>query len=391
MPGTVWKRSVLCGLLSLCGPGSLWGSEWQLAPTARLNVEHNDNWLLETENPDGTYREIVDLGLRVATSNGRDEINLRPAVRLYRYSEFSQYNDEVYSLAAGVTRNAELWTLSVQGDMARDSTLTSEYEEYGSVEAEKHRTKWALRPVLTRVVDPRTTVSAAISRNQVNYQDSARTSLVNYRADTVNLSWMHKYAERSLVRASTHATRLDAPDAGYENRDVGADAGLEFDATELLKVSVSAGVHQSAVDSKTVTGTITTNSRGWTFSSDLQWHGLRNWWRLALSRTIEPGARGVLVKQEQVALSLGHSVSTRLKAGLSTRVFRNTSLSDVNTLDNRTFARADASIQWAYKKYVDVIASYGRLQNDYESAEKAVANTVTVSVSYNGTGLSWWQ
>ena len=357
-----------------------------------MTVEHNDNFLLLTENPVGTVTETLNIGARIATDTGRNAFNLKPGVRLYRYSESPQYNDEVYTLDAGYAGSWERWKWNVMGNLARDSTLTTVYEDIGAFEADRRRLTLGVNPQLSFAVNQKTTASVSLTHNEVKYQDNAHTSLVNYKVDVINPTWEYMYSERINLQASVNASFLDAPDVRYSNSDYGASLGVIIKTSELFTSSISMGTHQSTTVRRTALGNISDSSNGWMFNANTQWSDLVNSWSIALSRKIEPGVHGVFVKQDKAIVSLSHAVSSMMNTGISASALHVASLSSDYTEDNRTFLRGEARVEWSKTANMKIIGSYIRMQNEFSSASgSAYANVVSLSVSYNAGRTSWWQ
>jgi hypothetical protein len=103
------------------------------------------------------------------------------------------------------------------------------------------RNSLRINPSFSRALTEKTQLVFAYGFNAVNYQDTANTSLIDYRQQIVNLGVEQKLTERTTAPspATTTSSKPIPPTPAIQT--VGIVAGIVHDFSETLRGSVRAG------------------------------------------------------------------------------------------------------------------------------------------------------
>ena len=124
----------------------------------------------------------------------------------------------------------------------------------------------------------------------------------------------------------------------FESRDVGLRAAWAYIVSPTTNVSLSAGITHTDIAATEVNGSIWALKS--THNSEL------TQWSFSITRDIVPSGFGLLIRRDELDLSMIRSVASRLDATLSALAAHNSDLVSNFTGDNRRYITGIAGVSW---------------------------------------------
>jgi hypothetical protein len=182
---------------------------------------------------------------------------------------------------------------------------------------------------------------------------------------------------------------VTAPEVGFESHDAGVRIAWAYILSPTTNISASAGITRTNIASEEVSGSTWTLKS--THNSEL------SQWSFSLTRDIVPSGFGLLIRRDELDLSVIRSVAPRLDATLSAQAAHNSDLVASFTGDNRRYVTGAAGFNWhAAPQWVwsfTVRASAARIPTDVADLQSASGWQTVLTILW--TPLPWtksrWQ
>ena len=134
-----------CAVLTLTS--SVAGAaEWTVSPQISVSADYQDNPQLILKDAQEVGVVSLDARAVLAASAESAQLSATPRVHATRYPDYAEFDNDSQGLALSYQYESERSLWSVAGDTARDSTVTTELEDTGFVQARKWRSSSSFNP-----------------------------------------------------------------------------------------------------------------------------------------------------------------------------------------------------------------------------------------------------
>jgi len=284
-------------------------------------------------------------------------------------------------LKAEWSRRGEYSRWRVDAEWTRDTTLTSELEVSGLVQARKRRLLRYAAPSFSYALSPRVTLGVNAAYTAVEYEDAQFTGLVDYTYASTDLSWSYQWSEQTAVTGAVYGTRLDAAQIGNRTDTTGVQLRVRSALSDRWNGELGAGLRRS--ESKGITGYA---SDGWLTDLRLSREDEMGQWRLQVSRSLDPSGTGVLVQRDQWLVTREQALTERWHLTVGGQWSVNQDLQPLAASSDRDYRSAYLRLSRALTPAWNVHAVYTYAWQEYAgAADQAERNVVMLGVLYSGT------
>lgn len=344
------KTTLLAGGICAALVAPAPASEWSVQPAIALWGDHDSNRLLrEGTPPSEAITAVVDL--RLARRTETSEILVLPHLLVQRYSDDVTPNIEDKRLALITRWDFERSQLQFNGDIADESTLTTELSETGLVSADATRRRAGGNFAWLFAHAPSRQLSVSLVHSNVDYMGGYEDQLFDYRYSALSVGESFGLSERLALTTTANATQLLSPDRDSESREGAASAGIDFEWNERISLMASLGLSLRNIDG--------VESSGTTGDLSLTRVGETRDWRLVLSHGLEPYGTGVLSERSSGSFIFTQHFSSRLQAGMKLEVSINRDAGSGVTIDSRKYRAGDLELLWRVHETWNVTAAVG--------------------------------
>ena len=408
-------------------------AEYSLQKGINVFANHNDNIRLTPTAPISLSGQSLQSTALAKIADANWDISLDADLRFNSFNR-SEFDSDDQTVALAGNRETERQTFSLEAEVVRDSTRTSELESTGSglvSNLAERRVQYVVQPQWTYLVTARNFVAVSGSFSQANY---AGLQFTDYTYDSLRIAWTRVINENLRLTVAANGA-LYSPDsrtttvAGVppftapsfnvsteiESESAGLQVGGEYAITENWSVSGLAGSTYTNQDYELVDpGGACSNQFLALFgrtpgacsledsdSNDLVadvsmlWSGERNEINLGYSIQNQPSNQGYEVEYERYSVSWNYRTTEKSRFRLSVEYGSNEAVDvSVSLIDpsnsNRDFGNATASYRWRVNENWRFNARYRYAWQDREQAlGDAESNSIEIGVSYEPTKSIW--
>lgn len=305
---TVIRHLMTFSLVLLIGvPRPLSAAEWYAEPWADLTTTYNDNIFLRRTNILDTFGAILNLdaklGRRTETSNV--SLDTRLEFNQYTNSDALDNNNQFFNVASHYSTERNTWRLD--GYYHRDSTVTSELEDTGLVQANFRVTRASALPSLEHAFTEQTSGRVGYRYLDVDYEQGAvLNQLFDYQAHNLDATLAHQLNPKTDIFLTAFGLMQDVPQISGENDSYGGTAGFGYNFSETLRVTLAAGAY--VADQKNTIGGVTLESTdtGGLFNASLEKQFEFTTIGVTASQFVTPTGQGDLRQRRQLGVLLRH-------------------------------------------------------------------------------------
>lgn len=394
-----------CAAALLCsfGVGSVMAADTYVQPQVDLRGEYNDNFDLTPGGSDDSdvYGYIADLQALIGIATQRSDTSIRPRLRFQEYPD----RDELQTLEGFLdVRSRYDWERSrfdVLGRYAHQDSYNAEFpggefdplapsdpvNSSGEALVGETRDRFLLTPEYTYDLTERVRLEFAAQYEAVRYDaDEGEPTQTDY--DNMIGSGAVGWAlnPRSDVSVGAYASKYEAGDDSTETEAYGGDIGYGYRWSDVIGLELNLFYEQNdTTDFLPVPGEESTSNWGGTVTG--YWKGEVSDWKGSIGRTYIPTGSGGKAESDQLRIQYDRDLTQRLKFRGAGRYEARTALTDRGSNDDRDYARADLSLQWAVTPTWYVRGGYSYIWQDRESAtDSATNNKFFISTGYRGLG-----
>lgn len=378
------KVTAAC-VLTLCTAAAE-AAEWSVEPSVSLRGEHDDNIRLTTaphESVNGLLlspRVKLNYETEVALISGGAGLNIR------RYSGDSDLDATDTLLNLTGRRKYETGSFGLRLDYIRDSTLGTELQQTGLVEARKQRKSINLTPDWMLQLTERTGLTLGYRYTDVTYQDAQATGLIDYRSHTAFSTLQHKLTERDEASATLSYSRYDPSGISLRFNTTTLLGGYSRLFSETLRGSAALGVAHIASDGL-AGGDTSTNRVVGNAGIDKQFETGTLGFRL--SRDVNPTGSGSLATTDRAGVELSRRLSETLTLSLAGAAYRTRFVGVIPGSGNSRYYQVEPRLAWQVAREWSLEAgyNYAHVKNDTDPSA-ATRNLVYVTATYNWPKLA---
>jgi hypothetical protein len=394
-------RIALCQALAFV-PCVAWAVEYSAEPYVSFGALYNDNFDLTTAPHDTIWGAFAAAGARFNGEAENWKVTGGADLKFNRYSE-SALNNTEGGLVLRSNYRTERNTLGLDLDLIRDNTLSGELATTGVAQAYTPRNSLRINPSFARALTETTQLVFTYGFTAVNYQDTANTSLIDYRQQIVNLGLEQKLAERTTGSITAYYDEFETDPANSRIQTVGIVAGIAHDFSETLHGSVRGGPRwtRSEVSSQTVvcagpiilgvcsttittlTSDVQTDSSGFTATAALSKRWETGIVTGSIGRELNPSGVGALIQTDLLRATVSQDLSPTWMAALDTGIYKSKYVGAAIAPNESTYFRIEPRVSWRITPNWTLDARYVFQRQKYEVLpDAASANIVYVTVSY---------
>jgi hypothetical protein len=323
---------------------------------------------------------VFELAATTGAESDRSLLQLTPLLRSARYVPGTEFDRTELALDLAAVRASEYGEWRLDGGATRDTTLTSEWDGTGFVEARKWRRRNTMSPAWTGAVSAVAQLRARASYTDVYYEDARLTGLAGYDYRVVDVEYQREHGERTSARYSLYASRLLAPLADNTTDDAGFRAGGSYAWTGAGVVRWELGAHRT----RTTTGD----------RADLRTGGLAQIacdgeFRMGradvlLVRTVEPSGYGVLLQRDELRAGYRFDITQTVFSHIGARALRDAALGG-DDVPERRYGRLDWRLGWSATPRWTISGGINYQWQDYVDDDRAAEGYgATIEVRYRG-------
>jgi hypothetical protein len=294
---------------------------WSIEPRVGVTVDYSTNPLLREF--DGRSEEhvagLLDLPVRYDTD--AVEFLLRPSGRLSNSRGYSSLASNYLHVDADLQSTSELGVTTLQGGLARDSSL---YYAGGLVNGVGVRRDTGSGGVdWLRSLTERTQLDVNAAWTELRYAQTAAFSyFTDYRYLSAGPTWSWNATERDTLKILGSAGRYQSLNGITESRSVNLQAGYSRHLTEIWSLDTSAGYSRSKNSEKFYfgpfyLGTLASNQEGTVYSATIARHGETVNLTGTVSRSLQPTGFAYLSRQTSASVSVAYIPSEKWDYSLS--------------------------------------------------------------------------
>lgn len=383
------RSPFIASLVILLGaaPITSFAADWYLKPVVKTKSDYDTNPRLLPVKPDdsvigGILSAAMDLGVKTPVN----EFSLRPRVRYADYHNDDGFLDttDVFVDMFGSHRTKRgLWEL--KAGYTRDTTVTSEREDTGLVQAARRRNKWEGDLSWRYAITQRTNAKFGVEYTDVRFESSPVTRLFDYYNAQLYTTLTYDHTASDEFSFGLRAARFDVSDIDSDTDSYAAILGWRHDFSPVLQGNIKAGIRTSKRDFKQDGVNNDKSDTGAVLNASLTGETPLTTWEISLSRTPRPNGRGFLLQRDQLMLDVEHDISRRLSGRINGRLVDVESLDDSSNIADREYARGAVGLTWQLSRhwYLDGRYRYTwqKLQNRSNTAE---SNSVLITLTYDG-------
>jgi hypothetical protein len=384
-------------------------AEWSVLPSVALRASYNDNFTLSPGAHSSVSGLIISPDVKFSGETETLKVTGGLNLSFNRYFGEEGLNTNDYDLSLRSTYRAERDLLGLNIDAIRDSTLVSELETTGVVLAYRQRNLQTVNPSWSRALTEATSIRASYNFTNVHYDDTAGTSLIDYRDQSVSVGLQTSFDERNVANVAAYYDRFETDPSQFKATTYGIQGGYDYAFSETLHGSLTVGNRwtQSVSTSQALVcdgpiilgicfGTVTqvtfaqkANSSGYTLKAILEKRSETDTVNGSLSRDIYPSGVGSLVETDRVQVTWTKQWSPTLSASISGAAYESRYIGGVVTRSDSRYYRVDPRVSWRLAEgwMLDVGYRYARQKYDTQPVA-ASGNLIYVNMSYAWPKLS---
>ena len=374
----------LCAVLTLMS-GAASAAEWTVTPQVGMSADYQDNPQLVLKNAHVVGVASVDARAVLAATDESAQFLATPYVHSARYPDFSELDNNSQALALSYRYEGEQNTWTIAGDTARDSTLTTEFEDTGFLQTHKWRNSSNVSPAWSHEWSDGISGQVSAGYSDVAYEKADATLLADYSYKNVEVSLNWDSGERMQWGASLTAARLDTPVYHNISDDYGAQLSFAYVWSDTQHFNISGGTRYNELHLTPGTLSIHEKSRGWTLDAAYGAESELNTWRVQVSRSVDPSGVGVLVQKDKLVFALGRAFMERVNGSVNLAALQLEELQREKISARRQYATVGVQLNWAWAPTWTLSGAYGYTQQHYQGvAGTPQANNVQFTLTWQG-------
>jgi hypothetical protein len=370
--------------LAACGACTVTAAaEWSMQPTVQWYFDHDSNRLLApvgAEANDAAWLTI-DTVLKRATETG--EIDAHPELQIQRFSGGSALDSTNGSLQLSAMNKGEIYSYTASAGYSDNSTLISELANSGIINASTRQEAATGSAGVTDQFTERQRVGIQGTYTDVKYPGGERVGLIGYRDPGISTTYTYGLSPQTSLSAIAYGSQVTAPQVGFDSRDVGGRLSWARILSPTTNISAAVGIIRTHIASEEVGGS--------TWAVQATHHSELSQWTFSFTRDVVPSGLGLLIRRDELDLSVIRSIAPRLDATLSMLAAHNSDLVTSFIGDNRRYFTGAAGFNWhtapQWVLSFTVRASEARAPSDVERLQLATGWQTVLSLLW--TPLPW--
>jgi hypothetical protein len=398
---------LLLGLLSLAPARAA----WEVVPDVGIRALTEENPRLNPDTPltdtSSSTSAILAAAATIATFNERGFLSFEPALVSYRYSDVSNADlesDDVYFGGRGEYRwqtvtagfngtfsrerllSAELVDVDPDNDPDTDDPDTGDSGRLVFIDQERDR-HW-VNPYVSFRVSERNRLRLDATRYGTSYSGGNLAFRTGFENTRVSAGLYRNVDERNLVSAVMAVETYEA-DANQNTTDtVTIEGAFTRPLTEVWSLNLAAGVLRSDFEFLTNTQQFTDSATtDYTMRLAFRKRAERSRLNIDFTRNVYPSASGFSSVRREFRIYHDRALTQRVNARFGVRLNETEPLGDVGAANNREYARAEVTFEWAVKPVLFMEGGYRFTAQSFEEdllQQRNDSHSIYIGMSYRG-------
>lgn len=375
----------MCAVLSLLMNSAADAAQWTATPAITWGVDYQDNPRLLLKDAQAVAAASLEVQTVLDATAESAQFSAAPRVRAVRYPGNAELDNDSRELALNYRYEGEYGIWSIAGNTARDSTLTTEFEDTGLVQARKWRRSSSMSPSWLHEWSETLNGRVTAGYSDVAYENATATLLADYSYKNIDAAMNWESGERSQWGISLTLARLDAPVYRNTSDDYGAQVSFAYAWSETRHLNVSGGARYNELRLAPGARRIHERARGWTLDAGFDTESERNTWHVQASRSVDPSGVGVLVQKDKLVLALARGFTEQVSGSVNVVALQTEELQRENINSRRQYARVGMQASWAWASDWTLGAAYGYTQQHYQGVSGTQqGNNVQLTLTWQG-------
>jgi hypothetical protein len=370
------------GVTAFAGRAS--AEPWSIAPSAGVAADYESNPGLRTydERAEAHVAAILDAPLRYDADE--IELTLRPNGRLSNNAGYDSLASNYVHLDASAQYTADRSSATLQGELARDSSLLFIGPDLNGLGVRRDSAVTAFD--WTHLLTEREQLQLDASWSQVKYAlpQSASPYLINYHYLSGGPIWSVSVTDRSTLKLNAVVAQYDALDGITSSRSYNPQLELVRQLTEIWSLTATAG-YARAINSEKFfygpffLGSFKTTENSTTYSATLARQGERFNLSATASRALAPTGLAYLSQLESagVTASLTQSEYWDYRVNASWQRAVNPVSSTETTTQH--YINAQLAVDWHWTPQWILTLSLGRVSETFNNNQAFAATTTSAA------------
>ena len=294
---------------------------WSIEPLLGASAEYDTNPGLEEFQPasEGHVAALFNLPLRYDTDGF--EFKLVPSGRIGNNRGYAALGSDYEHLDSSAQLVGDRQTLTVQGELARDSSLYHGGGPTNGIGARRDTEVGAAE--WTDSLTERSRGQLDVNWSQIRYDSPGFTPfLVNYRYLSGGPAFSFEASERSTLTTSANYGRYQSLDGATESKSQNLQLTFVRRLTEIWSLNGSAGYARSMNSSKEYfgpfyLGTEEFTQAGTVYSASLTRQGEKLNVNAGYTRALQPSGLAYLSRQDSAFANVTYTLTERWNFGLN--------------------------------------------------------------------------
>jgi len=293
--------------------GSASAEPWSIEPRLGASADYNTNPGLIEFNSNSEEHVAALVGLPLRYDADDIALSLSPSARISNSSGYSSLASSYTHLDGAAQFNNDLGSTTVQGELARDSSL---YHVGGLVNGIGVRRDTASTGAdWTRSLTERSVLQLDAGWTRVNYGQNAEL-LTDYKYLTAGPTFAYALTERDTVKVLSSYGRYQSVNGITESTSENLELGFARQLNELWTLSTTAGYTRSTNSEKFFLGpfflgSVSSNLNGAVYAATLTRQNEQFNFSGGVSRSLQPAGFSFLSRQDSVNISATYVRSER--------------------------------------------------------------------------------
>jgi hypothetical protein len=372
-------------------------AQWAFEPSIAAGLTYDDNAILTTRTDVDASAEgyIGELAARILYTSSVTDVWMLPRIRTTQYSDASALDSTDGFLNFNYVRTGEAANLRFRGSVSYESVRTSERsnadlsvedpdespdDDSGRIGDNNQRWRTWLVPEWNYSFDPKSSIGAAFSYRNVEYEDDINAILTDFTDMEFGANYKRNWSERATGIFGAFVRQYEATETSTKTTGYGGTFGFNYSLSETTRVQARVGAESSEVP----TGESFVNPVG-ELSIIRRLQTIRI--LAAYRRSVSGSGTGTLVVRDSVSLNFTRDLNERISAGIGLRAYQTNPLGDDQVdLDARNYVQLRGLFTWNLSRTFSLDVDYRYTYLDRSSlGEGANSNAVDIWLNYHPT------
>jgi hypothetical protein len=385
-------RSCLLAAL-MCAASVTRAGIWASDPVLGMTADYSTNPGLLYSNYTAETHGAVLIDAPTTYHGDALSVSVLPSFRFSDSEGYSSLASDYAHLTVKGELDSERNTVTVSGQLARDSSLYYNYTVNGGTGVRRDTS--AVDAAWARALTERWNFSFDLSSSRVLYGESSSfTTLTDYRYTNLapSLSW--NTGERTTLTLTAGVGLYDTTDLTTKSVNSTLQVGIKRQFNELWSYNVNVGYSRETNSIDLYFGpylleSLSATNTGTLYSANVSRQGTLLTVSASASRSLVPSGFSFLSLQEFYQLDFRYQHNPRWTFAGFTRWLQSRQPQAFGAAVNQEYLEFEMSAAWLFTEKWTATLSASRVTARYTSAMDVAANGITLQLSRRFNSLKW--